>query len=327
MRGDRADRTSPGGGGRTRSKDVVEHAAVEHRIGELAAGQHGLITRAQLLGAGLGRDAVKYRVRAGRLRVVQGGVYRVGPVVSPKEREMAAALACGPGAVISHRSVAWLWHLVVGREDGAPVHVTVRSTNRRRRPGVQLHRTGSLEPAEVTLITGIPATSAARTLLDFAAGAGSRELEQALARAERHDLTSAEEILRLLAGHPRHRGAPALRVLVGPSNGPSLTRSEAEERLLALVRKAQLPAPETNVRIGGMEVDLLWRAERLVVEVDGFAFHSSARRFEQDRSRDGRLAARGLQVIRVTWRQLVNEPEAVLVRCAQALARRSARGA
>lgn len=325
MRGKRAGRTSPGGSGRAGSEDV-DHATVEHRISELAAGQHGLITRAQLLGAGLGRDAVKYRVRAGRLRAVQTGVYRVGPVVSAKEREMAAALACGPGAVISHRSAAWLWHLVIGREDGAPVHVTVRSTNRRRRPGVQLHRTGSLEPADVTRIAGIPVTGAARTLLDFAGAATARELEQAVARAERHELTSAEEILQLLAGHSRHRGVPALRALVGPGNEPSLTRSEAEERLLALVRKAQLPSPETNVRIGGMEVDFLWRGERLVVEVDGFAFHSSARRFEQDRSRDSRLAARGLQVIRVTWHQLVNEPEAVLVRFAQALARRGARG-
>jgi very-short-patch-repair endonuclease len=212
-------------------------------------------------------------------------------------------------------------------KEPAPMDVTVRSTNRRRRPGVRLHRSSDLEPDEVTTVDGIPITTVGRTLLDLAGVAGSRELEQAVARAERHELVSAEELTRLMARHPKHRGVAALRVLVAPNGKPALARSVAEERLMTLVRKAQLPKPETNTRVAGIEVDFLWRAERLVVEVDGFAFHSSAARFEQDRNRDGRLLARGVQVMRVTWRQLTGEPELVLVRIAQALSQRSARGA
>ena len=203
----------------------------------------------------------------------------------------------------------------------------VRSANRRRRAGVRLHRSNDLEPDEVTSVDGIPTTTVARALLDFAAVAASRELEQALARAERHELVSAEELTRVMARHPKHRGVRALRQLVPENGKPALARSEAEERLIELVRKAQLPNPETNTRAAGIEVDFLWRAERLVVEVDGFAFHSSARRFERDRDRDGLLLARGFQVMRLTWRQLTDEPELILVRLAQALSQRPARRA
>jgi very-short-patch-repair endonuclease len=203
----------------------------------------------------------------------------------------------------------------------------VRSSNRRRRPGVRLHRSNDLEPDEVTSVDGIPTTTVARTLLDFAAVAASRELEQALAHAERHELVSTEELAQVMARHPKHRGVRALRRLVPENAEPALVRSLAEERLTELVRKAQLPNPQTVTRAAGIEVDFLWRAERLVVEVDGFAFHSSRRRFERDRDRDGLLLARGFQVMRVTWRQLANEPELIIGRLAQALSQRPARRA
>jgi len=294
---------------------------LEGRIAELAARQHGLITHAKLLAIGLGRDAVKYRLKVCRLRRVQRGIYRIGPLVSLLELEMAAVLACGPGAVISHRSAGVLWRMVAALAGGCLVDVTVPASSRRARAGARVHRSKRLDRGELGSVAGTPVTSPARTLLDLAGVLRPRELEQALAAAERLGLTNQEEVGSLAARHRGHRAAAVLRSVLGQAGGPALTRSEAEERLLALVRRAQLPAPATNARIGGVEVDFLWRTERLVVEVDGFAYHSSGHRFEQDRRRDARLAAAGLRVVRITWHQLESEPEAVLARLAQTLGR------
>jgi very-short-patch-repair endonuclease len=129
-------------------------------------------------------------------------------------------------------------------------------------------------------------------------------------------------LLALLARYPRRTGAPKLRELLGGSRQPALVRSEAEERFLTLVRRATLPVPEVNVPLHGYEIDFLWRDHELAVEVDGFTFHRDRAAFEADRRRDADLAARGIQVIRITWRQIADEPEAILVRLAQALAGR-----
>lgn len=293
----------------------------EERIIELAARQHGLVTRTQLLGTGVGRNTVDYRVKTGRLRPVHRGVYRIGPLLAPHEREMAAVLACGPESVISHRSAAALWQLLPSGDGRASVHVLVPARDRHRRPGIVAHRGPALEPAEVTTVERIPTTVPARTVLDLASGVGPRELEQALARAERQGLVTHDELSALMARHSTRRaGLRLLRTLLQERAEPALARSEAEERMLALIRKARLPLPEVNVELGGYEVDFLWRAERLVVEVDGFAFHSSQGRFESDRRRDADLSARGFRVIRVTWRQIDREPEAMLVRLSQSLA-------
>ena len=148
-----------------------------------------------------------------------------------------------------------------------------------------------------------------------------RELERAVADAQRRRLTTRGALVSVLARYPGRAGTRALRALLETRGAPALTRSEAEERLLTLTRKGQLPAPDVNVRVGPYEVDFLWREARLVVEVDGFAFHRDRDAFEADRRRDAELAARGFNVIRVTWRRLIDEPEAVLVRIGQALAR------
>ncbi|NIQ52897.1 MAG: DUF559 domain-containing protein [Gammaproteobacteria bacterium] len=191
----------------------------------------------------------------------------------------------------------------------------------RRRPGVRVHRVRALPPDEVTRIDGIPVTNPVRTLLDLAGAVDRRDLERALARADRQGLAGRKKILALLARHPRRPGAGALRACLRADISPALTRSRAEEEFLDLAGRAQFRAPEANVVIEGHEVDFLWRAERLVVEVDGFAYHGSRRTFERDRRRDAVLAARGYHVMRVTWRQLGTEPEAVVARLAQALAR------
>ncbi|HEY8470819.1 MAG TPA: DUF559 domain-containing protein [Longimicrobiales bacterium] len=293
-------------------------SAIDDVIAALAPRQHGLVTRAQLLAAHIPPDTVRSRVRTRRLVPVLRGVYRVGSLVDPRSREVAAALACGPGAVVSHHSAAALWERLPQR-DGAPVDVTVPRHNRGRRPGLRIYRVRSLPEDEVTVLEGIPITTPARTILDLASVAPSRRVEQFLARVVREALTTPGEVLGLVARHPRRPGGPLVRALLEREHGPAFTRSEAEERFLALVRKADLPEPELNVVVGDHEVDFLWRRERLVVEVDGFEFHSSRDRFENDRRRDADLFGLGLRVVRVTWRQITTEPEATLVRVTRAL--------
>ena len=291
-------------------------------IEQIAAGQLGLVTRAQLRARGITAHAIAGRVHTKRLRPLHRGVYRVGPVVAPHARELAAVLACGPQAVVSHRSAGWLWQLLPDPGD-VPVDITQRKGERGRRPNIRRHRV-SLSAKDVTIRDKIPVTTPLRTVLDLAAVLDQRDLERVLARVERESLLEQRDLQSLMAKHAGRPGAPMLRVLLESEAGPALTRSEAEERLLMLIRKAQLPAPETNVRVGDYEVDFFWRRERLVVEVDGYAFHTIRRKFENDRRRDAWLVAEGVRVMRVTWRQLIDEPEAMLVRLAQTLIRASA---
>ncbi|HUF49591.1 MAG TPA: DUF559 domain-containing protein, partial [Longimicrobiales bacterium] len=162
----------------------------------------------------------------------------------------------------------------------------------------------------------------ARTIVDLAALASEDDLERALARADRARLLKLSDVAALVTRYRGRRGTRRLRALLAAIGTPAMTRSKAESRYLALVRRAQLPAPEVNARLADFEVDFLWRAQQLVVEIDGFAFHSSADAFERDRGRDAVLTAAGFRVMRVTWRQLTRTPEVVLVRVAQALVHR-----
>jgi len=317
--------------------DAITNVANDNRINLFAAGQHGVVTRAQLLAAGLTARVVERHVRSARLRPLHRGVYLLGHLWGALEPEyarvMAAVLACGKGAVASHRSAAWLWRLlkrIRGSAPGGmlapggitePEEVTVPARSRVRRPGIRVHRSKDLAKGDVTVLNGIPVTTPARTIRDLSAVVGVRELSRAIARAEREGLLDAGELPPLVARHGRRPGAPLLRGIVHGPEGPLLTRSQAEERFLALIRSARLPLPQTNVVVGRHEVDFLWRAGKLIVEVDGFAFHSSRRSFENDRRRDADLIMAGYRVIRATWRQLVHESNATLAQVAQALVR------
>jgi very-short-patch-repair endonuclease len=270
----------------------------DRAIAELAARQRGVVTTAQLDAAGIGRRGVAHRVAHGRLTRVLRGVYRVGPVEAPFAREMAAVLATG--GVLSHHSAAMVWGLRP-LHDG-PVHVTVR-TGTRNRAGVRTHRSPSLNAA---VHQGLPLTTAARTLNDLAPALRPAELDRAVEEAQIRGLVTAREL--------RGRAAAA-------SAEPQLTRSEAERRLLKLIERARLPRPATNVRVAGWEVDALWPPERLIVEVDGYAYHGNRAAFERDRRKDAALVAAGYTVIRVTWRQLEDEPLAVVALLARLIRR------
>jgi very-short-patch-repair endonuclease len=186
---------------------------------------------------------------------------------------------------------------------------------------VRIHRVRDLLPDEVTVLDGIPVTTPARTLLDIAETVPPREVEQALAKALRMGLVTRADVDLMVERHPRHRGAPLLRSLLEAEGGPAFTRSEAEEKLLEITRSARLPRPELNVQLFGHEVDFLWRGARLVAEVDGYAFHGSARSFAEDRRRDAELTAAGYRILRFTWADLTEGRLATVVRLAQSLVR------
>jgi very-short-patch-repair endonuclease len=287
----------------------------------LAAKQHGVVTRSQLVEAGVPGHVIDYRVKRRRLHRLYRGVYRVGANAADFEKETAAVLACGEAAVLSHRSAAGFWKMLPFPHYRVSVEVTLLRGCRRPGTSVCVHRFIRLDPDERTRLKGIPVTTPARTLLDLAGSVSARKVEQALAAAIREGLTDMEEIGRLLARYPRRSGAPMLQALVDRDREPAFTRSEAEERFLMLIRRARLQMPEVNASVSGYEVDFLWRGQRLIVEIDGFAFHSSSGAFERDRRRDAVLTGAGFRVVRVTWRQVTKEPEALLVSLAQALVR------
>ncbi len=292
---------------------------VDRVVLAVAGRQHGMVTAAQLAEVGLSAHAIAARVAKGWLRRRHYGVYLVGPLETPHSAAMAGVLAYGPGALLSHYPAAVLWDL---RPPPAhEIHVTVVASGVKSRDGIRAHRTAHLHAADATRRHGIPVTSPARTLLDIAATEPTSILDRAANEARVLRLVSDLSLDEQFARYPHHRGVTALRQATQAE--PRLTRSEAERRLLELIRAARLPEPLTNARVAGYEVDFLWPDHRLVVEVDGYAFHSTRRSFERDRRRDAELTNHGYRVIRLTWRQITAEPEAVIAQLAPSLFARS----
>jgi hypothetical protein len=265
----------------------------------LAADQHGVVTRLQLLQAGLTNEAIARRVQAGRLHRLHRGVYAVGhQVLTRQGRWMAAVLACGPGAALSHQTAAAAWDL---RRAGTAIHVTVPGRGGRKAPkGVRLHRSPTLTPRDVTRIDGIPVTRPARTIIDLSRTISADDLEPIVDLADQRHLVDFTD---LRAANPASLKAVLRRY------DPAPTRSELERRFLRLCDDHGIPRPETNTRIEGLEVDFVWRDRRLIVEVDGYAYHRSPAAFERDRERDVVLQTRGWRVMRFTWRHVKHRAE------------------
>jgi len=282
-------------------------SADERAIGALAERQHGVVSRPQVSELGLGDGAIEHRVRLGRLRPVHRGVYTIGHrLLAQDGRWMAAVLAYGPGTVLSHRAAAALW----GMRGGTWVEVTVPG-GRRARDGIQVHR-AALPEDERTTHREIPTTTVPRTLLDLSAVVTKRHLRGALREAEHLRLSDPLSLHDIIARYPRRPGLEAIKALLAEASvGARIIRSELEERFQDFLVRAGLPLPQTNVVIEGYEVDCVWPEQRLIVELDGHASHSPTHAFELDRARDRRLEAAGWRVIRITWRQLEQEPDLV----------------
>jgi very-short-patch-repair endonuclease len=261
-------------------------------IAGLAARQHGVVGRAQLLAAGLSSSAIGRRVDAGGFHPLYRGVYAVGHcVVSRLGLWMAATLATG--GVLSYRSAGALWCV---RPWNGRIEITI-PWRKSERPGLILHR-AVLAPDEITTYQGIPVTTPARTLLDLAGVLERHQLQQAINEAERLRLEGPQP-----NRHPTKRGTKALRTLAPPAH----TKRDLEARFATFLDDRRFPAPQTNTVIEGHEVDCAWPAHRLIVELDGWEYHRTRAAFEADRRRDRRLVAAGWRVIRVTWRDL-DEP-------------------
>jgi hypothetical protein len=270
-------------------------------ISELARRQHGVVGRAQLVALGLGRDAIDWRVRRRRLHTVHRGVYAVGHLALTRNaRFMAAVLACGEGAALSHLSAAVLWGILEGR--GQKVHVT--APTRRRVVGVIVHE--SPLHGERVRRDGITVTTAARTLIDLADVVSRRTLERAFDEAQYLGLDFED-------ARPRHgrEGSGLLSsVLAVHRPGTTRTRSELEELFLKLCDDHGIPRPDVNVQIEGFECDFVFREEWLVVETDGAAAHGTRRAMERDPVRDARLMASGWRIWRLSYVQVVRRPHA-----------------
>jgi very-short-patch-repair endonuclease len=287
-------------------------AGKDASIFELAGRQHGIVSASQLHALGLSDDRIAWRVRQGWLGRVHRGVYAVGhPPLTWPARWMAAVLACGPGAVLSHASAAALWEL--GPAPGSPIAVTVAGHGGRgARPGLVVHRSQRFDPV---VRDGIPVTTPARTLVDLAPLVSRRRLERAADEAERLCLCDARDLEAILASEPCRPGTGALRrLLAAHALGSTLTRSALEERFLGLCRRQGLPPPLVNAPVLDYTVDFLWPDSALVVEVDGYASHGTRRAFQEDRVRDARLTAAGLRTLRFTHRDVVRAPAVVASR-------------
>ncbi|HEX2097302.1 MAG TPA: AbiEi antitoxin N-terminal domain-containing protein [Solirubrobacterales bacterium] len=290
-------------------------------LAELAGRQYGVVSLDQLRTLGYSRDTVARAARSGRLHRLHRGVYAVGHRrLSWHGHCLAAALACGPDAVASHRSAAWLWGLL----DKRPAVIDVTATTRRhRRPFARIHH-APLTDADRANREGIPVTALPRTLLDLAAVVSAKALDRAVERAEqagRFDLGAIED---LLARAGRHRGVPRLRrALVIYREEPAFTRSGLERRFLELVRWHGFPEPAVNYNVAGYELDFYWEEERFAVELDAYETHGSRRSFEADRERDVRLKILGVETVRVTGHRLASDPEEVVDSLKALLAGRS----
>jgi hypothetical protein len=299
----------------------------DREIARLARRQHGVVSRRQLIALGIERRVVDRRIERGSLLAIHRGVYAVGQAgLTMEGRWLAAVLACGANAVLSHRSAAQLWGMLP-RSRSVPE--ATRPTAARRRSQLTVHR-GSLPGDEVDVVDGIPTTSATRTLLDLAPMLSRGRLETAFNEIEVRRLTSRRSLPELLERYPRRQGSAALRLLLSErSAGAGVTRNEFEERFAVLLDSVGLPRPHLNadlaVRGRFYEVDCLWRSQKVVVELDGHAVHGTRRAFETDRERDRILLAEGWRPLRVTWWQLRDEPEAIVRDLRGLLAARPAR--
>ena len=285
-------------------------------IADLAARQHGCATRGQLRALGLGEKAIDYRLRTGRLHRVYPGVYAIGHRrLHPVDRSMAAVLACGPGAVLSHFSAASLWDFFRRWEQRFEVTIV----GDRRPKEIRVHHC-RLARADKTHHLGIPVTSPARTVLDCAPRLANpvRFVNDAL----HSPWLTESQLIEASERHPRGRLVQA--IVLGQ---PGVTRSELEDRFVVFCRHHGLPRPEINAIVDSREVDAFFRAERVIVELDSYAFHSDRSTFELDRRKDAEAAAKGLTTVRLTDERMGREPDQEAARLRKMLKDRRPRAA
>jgi Transcriptional regulator, AbiEi antitoxin/Protein of unknown function (DUF559) len=280
--------------------------AIDKLIAAMAAKQWGYVTRRQLLAIGLGPGAIEYRVRTGGLIPVHTGVYAVGHVpIGPIPGAFAAVLACGKNAALSHGSAATLWGF--NKYWDMPLEVTVGSSHRRRN-GITIHRSRTLTWRDMTKQLGVPVTTPARTVLDITPRLTDRRLTRVINDGRRAGHVHLAALGDVLDRNPNHPGTKRLRLLVAhaPRNP---TRSPLEDDFLAFARRFGLPEPVTNSSLFGYEIDVLYPAEKVIVELDGYEFHRDRATFRRDLKRDAIMLAKDYLTVRITDDRMEHDAE------------------
>jgi very-short-patch-repair endonuclease len=303
----------------------MESERCSARIAALAERQYGVVARRQLLALGVGNCAIGRRVAAGLLIPLHRGVYAVGHAKLRIEgRWLAAVLAAGPGAVLSHRDAAAL-HGMRKTPESKKVSVSAPSAAKGT-PTLWIYRRRILTEEDVTVVRAVPVTSPARTLIDLAPMLTAGALAATLGEADRRgllDVAAVERALRRTAGrHGQGHARLQAALDVHEQRGATLLLSELEERFLDLALRANLPRPQFNVVVAGLRVDALWPAERVVVEMDGWAHHSERAAAAWDRETTNRLQLAGYEVLRFMHGDLVHAPGRVAQTIRAALAAR-----
>jgi hypothetical protein len=287
---------------------VGRNGSPRNQISQLAARQHGNVTRAQLLALGLGAQAIKYRVAHGGLHPVYRGVYAVGrPARLPLERAAAAVLACGPGAVLSHRSALSLWGLA--KTWTFPLHVTIPAGDRRPK-AIVVHRSPTLARQDVRPEQGIWATNPARTILDCAPDLEAKRLTRLVNDARHRGHLTPESLSDIAQRYPRHPGTTRLGALNLTPGGP--TDSGFEDDFITFCHRHRLPTPTTNIHLLGFRVDAYFPDHGVIVELDSWKYHGDREAFITDRERDRITTAAGLQTVRLSDEALTAKEAAQL---------------
>ncbi|MFL5860866.1 MAG: type IV toxin-antitoxin system AbiEi family antitoxin domain-containing protein [Solirubrobacteraceae bacterium] len=283
----------------------ISQSPVEPTIRERARQQHGHVTRTQLLEIGLGSGAIGARVKSGALVRRYPGVYAIPPARDdPPALAAAAVLACGPHAVLSHASAAYLWGFLPRWEP--PPEVTLTQGDRRPR-GIVTHRCQSFKRRDVRRQLGVLVTSPARTVLDIAPRLTTRQLTRMVNDARRSGHLHLATLTDLLARNPLHPGTKLLRPFAEHPTNP--TRSGFEDDFLVFVARYGLPVPQINVKLNGREVDVLFPDHKLIVELDGWGYHKDRHAFESDRERDAENLRLGHRTIRITEERFTQTPD------------------
>jgi very-short-patch-repair endonuclease len=305
-------------GSNDQSGDVLGRDAA---IWSLVRRQHGAIARRQLLGLGLGPRQIERRIAAGRLHPVWRGVYAVGrPLLGRRGRWMAAVLACGPDAVLSHGSAAALWGF--GAQQDGLIDVSVPSRRRGRQPGIRVHRRTQAVMNDVAAHEGIPLTLPARTLIDQATRLRPMQLERAVNEADKLDRVRADVLHASLDDYRGQPGVAPLRKLLDPLTF-RLSDSDLEQLMRPLARSIGLPIPETKRWLNGYEVDFFWPELGIVLEADGLKYHRTASQQRRGLERDQSHLAAGMWPLRFSHWQIKHESTYVrkILRSAVARAR------